>query len=611
MRFRFNVIMPDVQEISYDLNIRMHRKVYRDRTAKVWRFYMTVFLHEGGKYSEEVMDIDTKIIIVLRKLIAYGKIDSHPFCIGLNNNIGVPKVSITLSFIPLWQSEEYKDLASLEHVALCDTITVQFEKLDVSATAKVVKTVYDVLRERYESIEIGDAKTTLAKQIAEIDISVKNEVENTEALLTSYVESATEKIVGGRGGYVKFNYNANGYPDELLILSASTEAASQKIIRMNQAGIGFSSDYGATYSSAWTIDGVFNADFIGAGSLSAVRITTGTLQDSHGYTTFNLDTGVLTMTKGSITLGTAVNGVFPFSVSDSGMLTAVSATLTNASLSGTITTESGLYKSMLDSGYLRMYYDSTLYGQFGGGAWGANTAKRGLGMYLAEDASYMFFGRYETAASSYIASYIINFNLSAQELGYSERHVFYSTARFLGGVYLSSTLEVTGAIMAGSTITASGAVNLTGANVNFDNGYGLRFKNTGGVYQLAMYMSSADRIFLASTAYPVQVYGSTTYLGSSAYPTIIDGSTIKATKMIQNGTVEVECTSGNLVSKNVTYDAAFAGAPTVVLTPVDLNGYVVRLGHTAVTSSGFTIKMQANATGTFVVHWIAVYQPAS
>ena len=29
-----------------------------------------------------------------------------------NNNIGVPKVSITLSFIPLWQSEEYKDLAS-------------------------------------------------------------------------------------------------------------------------------------------------------------------------------------------------------------------------------------------------------------------------------------------------------------------------------------------------------------------------------------------------------------------------------------------------------------------------------------------------------------------
>lgn len=528
-----------------------------------------------------------------------------------SNGVGVPDVNIKLSFIPLWQSVEYRELANLEHVALCDTITVHFEKLNVSATAKVVKTIYDVLRERYESIEIGSPKTTLAKQISQIEKSVKTDVERTEGFLTSYVSTATEKIVGGKGGYVKLNYNANGYPEELLILSATTEATSQKIIRMNQAGIGFSHDYGATYSSAWTIDGVFNADFIGAGSLSAARITTGTLQDSHGYTIFNLDTGALTMTKGSITLGTAVNGVFPFSVTDTGVLTAVSATLTNASLSGTITTENGYYKSMLDSGYLRMYYDSTLYGQFGGGAWGANTAKRGLGMYLAEDASYMFFGRYEASASSYIASYIINFNLSAQELGYTERHIFYSTARFLGAVYLSSTLDVSGSISAGSTITASGAINMTGANVNFDNGYGLRFKNSQGSYQLAVYMSSADRIFLASTAYPIQVYGSTTYLGHSSYPTIIDGSFIKAQKMVQTGKTDVACTSGDLMSQNVIFDTAFAGIPSVVLTAVDRNGYVVRLGHVDASQSGFTIKMQANATGTFIVHWIAVYQPES
>ena len=527
-----------------------------------------------------------------------------------DNGIGVPEVNISLSFIPLWQSGEYRELAKLEHVSLCDTVSVRFEKLDVSASAKVVKTVYDVLRERYESIEIGDAKTTLARQIAQIDSSVKTQVENTEAFLASYVSTATAKIAGGKGGYVKLNYNANGYPEELLILSAAAESTSQNIIRMNQAGIGFSRDYGETYSSAWTIDGVFNADFIGAGSLSAARITTGILQDANGYTTFSLDTGVLTMTKGSITLGTAVDGVYPFSVSDTGVLKAVSATLTNATLSGKITTENGFYKSMLDSGYLRIYYDLTLYGQFGGGAWGSNTAKRGLGMYLEEDASYMFFGRYETVAGSYIASYIINFDLST-ELGYSERHIFYSTARFLGAVHLSSTLEVIGAITAGSTVTVSGAIRLTGANVDFDNGYGLRFKNSGGVYQLAMYMSSADRIYLASTAYPVQVYGSTTYLGSSQYPTIIDGSSIKAQKLVQAGTQTVSCTSGNMVSQNVTFPAAFEAAPVVVLTAVDQNGYVVRLGHTGVNKSGFTIRMQANATGNFTIHWLAVYQPVS
>ena len=147
--------------------------------------------------------------------------------------------------------------------------------------------------------------------------------------------------------------------------------------------------------------------------------------------------------------------------------------------------------------------------------------------------------------------------------------------------------------------------------MNFDNGYGLRFKNSAGAYQLALYMSSADRIYLASTAYPVQVYGSTTYLGSSQYPTVIDGSSIKAQKMIQTGTQVVYCTSGDLVSQNVTYAVAFEGAPVVVLTAVDQNGYVVRLGHMSVTRSGFTIRMIANATGNFTIHWLAVYQPTS
>ena len=43
------------------------------------------------------------------------------------NNIGVPKVSIKVSFIALWQTEEYKDIAPLERVNLCDTVGVVFE----------------------------------------------------------------------------------------------------------------------------------------------------------------------------------------------------------------------------------------------------------------------------------------------------------------------------------------------------------------------------------------------------------------------------------------------------------------------------------------------------
>ena len=44
------------------------------------------------------------------------------------NDIGIPSVSIDVAFVALWQTEEYKDIANLERVKLCDTVTVEFEK---------------------------------------------------------------------------------------------------------------------------------------------------------------------------------------------------------------------------------------------------------------------------------------------------------------------------------------------------------------------------------------------------------------------------------------------------------------------------------------------------
>lgn len=83
-----------------------------------------------------------------------------------DNKIGIPSVSITASFVDLTQTEEYKDIAPLEAVALCDTVSVYFARLGVSATAKVIKTVYDCLLDRYVSLDIGDARSNLAQTIA-------------------------------------------------------------------------------------------------------------------------------------------------------------------------------------------------------------------------------------------------------------------------------------------------------------------------------------------------------------------------------------------------------------------------------------------------------------
>ncbi len=94
----------------------------------------------------------------------------------LENHDGSPTISIDVSFIPLWQSPEYADKASVERVRLCDTVTVIHQRLGIAAKAKVVKTEYDVLRERYRKIEIGNVHKSLEKTLADNTAAVEKSV---------------------------------------------------------------------------------------------------------------------------------------------------------------------------------------------------------------------------------------------------------------------------------------------------------------------------------------------------------------------------------------------------------------------------------------------------
>ena len=78
-----------------------------------------------------------------------------------SNGYGSPKLTVKASFVPLWDTEEYKDIAPLEHVSLCDIVTVYHPKYNVDITTKVIKTDFDVLQERYNSIVLGDVTINL------------------------------------------------------------------------------------------------------------------------------------------------------------------------------------------------------------------------------------------------------------------------------------------------------------------------------------------------------------------------------------------------------------------------------------------------------------------
>ena len=216
------------------------------------------------------------------------------------NNIGVPKVSLDVSFIQLEQTEEYKNISLLERVELCDTVNVEFPELGVSATAKCVKTVYDVLQERYTSVELGEARTNIADTIA--DQQQKIEKAPTTSAMQKAINNATNQITGNKGGYVILHSSTGSKePDEILIMDTPEISTATKVWRWNKSGLGYSSSgYNGPYGLAMTQDGAIVADFITTGVLTANLIKAGVLQSLNGATSINMETGEASLT-GSIT----------------------------------------------------------------------------------------------------------------------------------------------------------------------------------------------------------------------------------------------------------------------------------------------------------------------
>ena len=188
------------------------------------------------------------------------------------NPSGVTAPTLNVAFEPLWKQPEYA--AVLERVSLCDTVTIRHSVLGVTAKAKVIKTVYDTLSEKYKSITLGSAKANFINTVSETQEAVQQvstKIDRFPALLNAAVTSATNLITGQTGGYVVIHQDADsGHPYELLILDAPDIASAVNVWRWNVGGLGFSHNgYNGPYETAITSDGQIVADFITSGTLVA------------------------------------------------------------------------------------------------------------------------------------------------------------------------------------------------------------------------------------------------------------------------------------------------------------------------------------------------------
>lgn len=83
-----------------------------------------------------------------------------------NHDPGVPTISTTVSW---YQSKEF-----VENVNLGDVVGVYFSRLGISAKAKIVKTRYNALQNRYESVDIGSVRSSIAGTIVSMDQGVSS-----------------------------------------------------------------------------------------------------------------------------------------------------------------------------------------------------------------------------------------------------------------------------------------------------------------------------------------------------------------------------------------------------------------------------------------------------
>ena len=133
----------------------------------------------------------------------------------------------------------------------------------ISGKVKVVKTVYDTLSERYTSMELGSVSTNFARTVSE---NIATSAKQTSSALELAVETATKKITGNIGGYVVFKLNANGNPEELLIMYTNDISTATKVWRWNKEGLGHSSTgYNGKYGLAMTSDGEKDCELSGRG----------------------------------------------------------------------------------------------------------------------------------------------------------------------------------------------------------------------------------------------------------------------------------------------------------------------------------------------------------
>lgn len=196
---------------------------------------------------------------------------------------GVLKENIKVSFADL-----YEDSSELD-VRLCDTVTVIYMPMGVRTTKEIIKTEWDVLRDRYYLIEAGDASSSLASTIIDAVGDIESIVQKNSRII-SVVQTVNRELGSISSTVAQTTEDITGIKTAVSTLEQTAEEISQTVTRIE-------GDYVTQSAFNQTADNVqfqFSQvqDAVDSNTEGLATLQTGITLDNNGVTVGKSDSDI-------------------------------------------------------------------------------------------------------------------------------------------------------------------------------------------------------------------------------------------------------------------------------------------------------------------------------
>lgn len=201
---------------------------------------------------------------------------------SINPGCDRPSISIDVDLFQLSELPEYHFFKELEHISLGDTVTVL---LDAPVKLRVTEVVYDVLREKTQSIKAGQIQQSLYKQqTSNLETGLKSVIKYTDNVRNTIIPMMNGKNKIYRGFEEPRVQNAI---DGDLWYKLRTQNGSEASMHIFKGGSWTPISYDANDITTGNLN-LNNVNLVG---LSANHIGTGTLRISNELKLSSQDSG--------------------------------------------------------------------------------------------------------------------------------------------------------------------------------------------------------------------------------------------------------------------------------------------------------------------------------